>query len=84
MPRKSKELTRMPLKKGLAPKWRRIYKGQIHYFRGSYDDALERGKRRKLNSTKRRRKMPNWCPTRNFDPVCSIGVPWISPTASTT
>ena len=52
MPRKSKELTRMPLKKGLAPKWRRIYKGQIHYFRGSYDDALEQWEKKKIELDK--------------------------------
>ena len=26
--------------KGLTPKWRKIYRGRIHYFRGSYDDAI--------------------------------------------
>ena len=52
MPRKSKELTRMPLKKGLDPKWRRIYKGQIHYFRGTYDDALAQWEKKKIELDK--------------------------------
>jgi integrase len=33
------ELTRMPMKVGLTPKWRKMYEGKIYYFRGAYDEA---------------------------------------------
>ena len=50
MPRsKAKELTRCwQSKKGLTPKWRKIYKGQKLYFRGFYDDALAQWEKKKV------------------------------------
>jgi integrase len=44
----------MPLKRGLAPKWRKMFKGQIYYFRGDYDEALRqwRAKEDELNCKK--------------------------------
>jgi hypothetical protein len=33
-------LTKVQVEKGLNPKWRKKYKGQIFYFRGSYQQAL--------------------------------------------
>ncbi len=40
MPRKAAELTRMPMPTGVAPRWRKIYKGHNYYFRGTYAEAL--------------------------------------------
>lgn len=54
MPRKNRELTRMPLKKGLPPKWRKMYKGVIHYFRGAYEDALSQWEKKKAELDKRK------------------------------
>jgi len=48
MARKKRELTRMPLKKGLSPKWRKMYKGQIYYFRGTYEEALTAWQKKRL------------------------------------
>ena len=42
------ELTRMPLAKGLTPKWRKIYKGKNYYFRGSYQEALTAWEKKKV------------------------------------
>lgn len=33
-------LTKMRMPSGVAPRWRKNYKGQRYYFRGSYQDAL--------------------------------------------
>ena len=35
-----KILTRMPYKRGLPQRWRKIYRGKIYYFRGDYETAL--------------------------------------------
>ena len=34
------ELTPMIMPKGAAPRWRKKYQGEIHYFRGDYAGAL--------------------------------------------
>ena len=54
MPRaKNTELTRCwQPKKGLTPKWRKIYKGQKFYFRGTYDQALAQWEQKKVELDK--------------------------------
>ncbi|MGA2618570.1 MAG: hypothetical protein ABSF26_13235 [Thermoguttaceae bacterium] len=59
MAQKKLELTRMPLKRGLTPKWRKMYRGKIYYFRGAYDDAL-REWREKESELDRKDKTPVW------------------------
>ncbi len=41
-------LTRMKMPKGQTQRWRKKYKGQIHYFRGAYADALKQWERKKV------------------------------------
>ncbi len=38
----------MPLKRGLTPKWRKMYRGEIYYFRGEYEEALRQWKAKEL------------------------------------
>ncbi len=54
MPRsKTKELSRMwQPKKGLTPKWRKIYKGEKFYFRGTYDEAIAQWEKKKVELDK--------------------------------
>jgi hypothetical protein len=41
-------LTKMPMPKGQAPRWRKKYKGKIYYFRGEYRTALAAWERKKV------------------------------------
>ena len=41
-------LTKMRMPKGQAPRWRKKYKGNIYYFRGTYQDAVRQWERRKV------------------------------------
>jgi hypothetical protein len=41
-------LTKMPMPKGQKPRWRKKYRGGIHYFRGSYAEALLQWEAKKL------------------------------------
>ena len=41
-------LTRMPMPKGQKPRWRKKYKGEIYYFRGSEAEAILQWERKKL------------------------------------
>jgi len=42
------QLTRMKVPKGHSPRWRKKYKGEIFYFRGSYLDAVNQWERKKV------------------------------------
>ena len=35
------ELTPMKVKRGLPPRWRKVHKGIIYYYRGKYEDAVQ-------------------------------------------
>jgi integrase len=59
MARKRLELTRMPLPRGLTPKWRKMHRGKIYYFRGDYEDALRQWKTKEAEID-RQDKMPQW------------------------
>ena len=50
---RKKELTEMPMPKGVAKRWRKKYRGNIYYFRGDYDTALKawHAKRTELETT---------------------------------
>lgn len=43
-----KVLTKMPMPRGVAARWRKIYKGQTFYFRGAYDEAVKAWEAKKV------------------------------------
>jgi integrase len=47
MARQKRELTKMKIKRGLPQKWRKKYKGEMYYFRGDYEQALDLWKQKK-------------------------------------
>ena len=38
----------MPMPKGVAPRWRKVYKGERFYFRGTYADAIAKWEAKKV------------------------------------
>ena len=40
MRKRKLELTPMKVKRGLPPRWRKVHKGVIYYYRGEYQEAL--------------------------------------------
>jgi hypothetical protein len=43
-----KLLTKMPMPRGQAPRWRKKYQGKVYYFHGNYADAVKAWERKKV------------------------------------